>query len=259
MLDKIVIILHKPSHPGNIGAVARAMKNMGLSHLRMVQPKVVHDPETYARAAGAMDVIDHAERFDDLETALADCRCVIGASARQRTYGIPVISPREAGELARREIASLEGHAGESYAGKVGFLFGTESSGLSNEDLLRCQYHLTIPTNPDFSSLNIAAAVQLVAYEIFIASLSSASGDDGVVSDIETVEPKEPWATNEQLEGFFAHLEKTLGDIGVLAVGNPRQFMAHMRRLYHRARLTEREVNMLRGILTAASRHQEPV
>jgi len=231
----IRIILVGTTHPGNIGAVARAMKNMGLSDLALVQPKYFPHEEATARASGASDILDSATVVDSLEDALIDCVYVAGASARSRTINWPSMGPRD---CAERMIQ-------ESSHGKVAAVFGPERSGLQNEDLDLCHTLLTIPTDPGFSSLNLGMAVQVLTYELRVASML----ETGPVFDVEA-----PPATGEEMEHFYTHLENVLTDIEFLDPENPRHLMRRMRRLFIRARPDKNEVNILRGILTAVDK-----
>lgn len=231
----IRIVLVGTTHPGNIGAVARAMKNMGLSDLRLVDPKYFPHEDATARASGASDVLDRAVVTTNLAEALTDCIYVAGASARSRAINWPCMNPRDCAERLLRESAT----------GKVACVFGPEKSGLSNEDLDLCHTLLTIPTDPDFSSLNLAMAVQVLTYEIRVASTL----DEGPIYDVEA-----PPATSEEMEHFYSHLEQVLRDIRFLDPDNPRHLMRRMRRLFIRARPDKNEINILRGILTAMDR-----
>jgi TrmH family RNA methyltransferase len=231
----IRIVLVGTTHPGNIGAAARAMKNMGLSDLALVSPRYFPDEEATARASGATDILETAMVVDTLEEALADCVYVAGASARSRTINWPSMGPRDCAERMVRE----------SSQGKVAAVFGPEKTGLHNDDLDLCHTLLTIPTDPGFSSLNVAMAVQVLAYELRVAS----TFDEGPVFDVEA-----PPATGEEMEHFYAHLERVLRDIRFLDPDNPRHLMRRMRRLFIRARPDKNEVNILRGILTAIDR-----
>ena len=235
----IRIVLVGTTHPGNIGAVARAMKNMGLTELYLVNPKYFPHEEATARASGASDVLDRAVVVDSLEKALADCIYVAGASARSRTINWPSMGPRD---CALRMMQEAE-------HGKVAAVFGPEKSGLSNDDLDLCHTLLTIPTDPGFSSLNLAMAVQVLTYELRVASML----DEGPVFEVEA-----PPASGEEMEHFYKHLEKVLLDIGFMDPENPRHLMRRMRRLYIRARPDKNEINILRGILTAIDRTRKP-
>lgn len=240
MLDHIRIVMVNTTHPGNIGAVARAMKNMGLSDLCLVQPKVFPDESATARASGATDILDAATVVDNLPDALKDCQLVVGASARGRHIPWPVINPRELGAIA----APLAGKS------RVAVLFGREDRGLTNEELHLCHHHVHIPAVESFSSLNIAAAVQVICYELRMAALGLEPGEVpqwGTQWDIEL-------ADQEELERLFAHLEKTLVDIDFLDPENPRQLMPRLRRLLLRAVPDKVEVNVLRGILKSVDR-----
>jgi len=231
----IRIVLVGTTHPGNIGAVARAMKNMGLSELALVSPKYFPHDEASARASGAEDILERAMVVDSLAEALADCVYVAGASARSRTINWPCMGPRDCAERMIQE----SGH------GKVAAVFGPEKTGLHNDDLDLCHTLLTIPTDPGFSSLNLAMAVQVLTYELRVASML----DEGPVFDVEA-----PPATSEEMEHFYTHLEKVLTDIQFLDPDNPRHLMRRMRRLFIRARPDKNEVNILRGVLTAVDR-----
>lgn len=229
------IVLVGTTHPGNIGASARAMKNMGLNDLALVAPRCFPDDEATARASGADDLLAGATVVDTLEEAIRDCVYVAGASARSRAIHWPYLEPRE---CAARLIA-------ESAGGPVAVVFGPEKSGLSNTDLDHCDTLLSIPANPGFSSLNLAMAVQVVAYELLLA---------GHESPESAFEPDAPAATSEELEYFYAHLETVLRDIRFLDPDNPRVLMRRLRRLFVRARPDRNELNILRGILTAVDR-----
>ena len=231
----IRIVLVGTTHPGNIGAVARAMKNMGLSDLRLVQPKVFPHEEATARASGASDILERAVVTGTLAEALEDCVYVAGASARSRTINWPSMGPRDCAERLIMESAN----------GPVACVFGPEKTGLHNDDLDLCHTLLTIPTDPGFSSLNLAMAVQVVTYELRVASML----DQGPGFDVEA-----PPASGEEMEHFYAHLERVLREIGFLDPENPRHLMRRMRRLFIRARPDKNEVNILRGILTAVDR-----
>ncbi len=233
MFESIRIVLIETSHPGNIGAAARAMKNMALADLRLVRPRFWPDDRAEARASGASDVLAAARVHDTPEEAIADCRFVVGASARLRNVSWPLFAPRT---MARRVLA-------EAASGPVAILFGRENSGLSNTELDLCHYLVHIPTNPEYQSLNLAMAVQVLAYELYVAADEVARAGEA---------PAEPSAEMAALEGFYAHLKQTLGDIGF---SDPRQsdkLFRRLRRLFHRARPTDDEVRILRGVLSAA-------
>lgn len=226
------------THPGNIGAAARAMKNMGLADLALVAPKVYPSEDALARAAGAVDVLESARVFDSLEEAIADCELVIGASARLRSIAMPQLDPRE---CAARVTGCRV---------RTAILFGREHSGLNNEELDRCHFLLHIPCNSDYSSLNVAAALQVVAYELFYASTDR---EPDVLSD----EPESVlMASGAQMDSFFGHLEEMLREIGYLhATKHEQSILRRLHRIFNRAHLEERELHLLRGILTTAQRY----
>ena len=230
----IRIVLVGTTHPGNIGAVARAMKNMGLTDLALVSPRQFPHEEATARASGADDVLDKAAVCDSLASAIAGSVYTIGASARARTINWPTLDAKDA---AARIVA-------ESRQGPVCVVFGPEKTGLQNADLDFCDALLTIPADPAFSSLNLAMAVQVVTYEI-----RAATGEKPphYVADA-------PLATSDELEHFYAHLERVLADVGFLDVENPRHLMRRLRRLFIRARPDHNELNILRGFLSAIER-----
>ena len=231
----IRIVLVGTTHPGNIGAVARAMKNMGILDLALVSPARFPHNEATARASGAVDVLKNATVTESLAEALKDCVYVVGASARSRSINWPTLEPREcAGKL-------LE----ESQAGPVAAVFGPEKYGLTNEHLDLCDALLTIPTNPDFSSLNLGMAVQVLTYELRTA---------GIDCGPSTYEADAPLATSGDMEFFYTHLEDVLTDLEFLNPDNPRHLMRRLRRLFIRARPDQNELNILRGILTAVER-----
>jgi TrmH family RNA methyltransferase len=233
MYSNIRVVLLNTSHPGNIGATARAMKTMGLTKLSLVNPKRFPAAEATARASGADDLLLAARVCADIDEALGGCRLVIGASARTRRIPCPVIEPQEG---ACRLVA-------ESELGEVAILFGCEQSGMSNEEIDRCQYLVQIPTNPEYGSLNLAAAVQIISYEILVEH--GRNCHTGPMSDHVPV-------TADEMERFYQHLEQTLVMLDFLDPENPRKLMRRLRRLYSRARPDSNEVNILRGMLTAA-------
>jgi len=240
MLSAIRVVLLNTSHPGNIGASARAMKTMGLSALWLAKPKHFPDAEATARASGADDVLSNAAVCTSIDEAVSECRLVIGASARARNITCPLLAPRGCAQLVRQE----------SEQGKVAIVFGNEQSGLSNTEIDRCHYLVQIPTHSGYSSLNLAAAVQVLAYEIFLAHL-----EELVLPEAGEMQSL-PVSTGE-MERFYVHLEQTLVELAFLDPKNPRQLMRRLRRLYNRARPDENEMNILRGILTAARQGKE--
>lgn len=243
MLERIRIILVGTSHPGNIGGAARAMKNMGLSDLALVAPRAQFPhPEAEHRATGATDILSQVKCYDTLAEATTDCTLIAGASARNRNMPWPLIKPRALGAQLKATLPNPKA--------QVALVFGREDRGLSNEELHQCHLHVNIPTNPDFSSLNLAAAVQVLAYEARLALHEDPESQQlpfGTEWDV-------PFATGEDLERFFVHLEKTLVDIDFHNPNNPRQLMARLRRLYLRAQPDTMELNILRGILSATEK-----
>jgi len=228
----IRIVLVGTTHPGNIGAVARAMKNMGITDLALVSPAVFPHVEATARASGAVDVLQNATVVETLPEAIKDCVFVAGASARVRALSWPSMQPRE---CAAKFVELRQ-------TGVVAAVFGPEQSGLSNADLDYCDTLLTIPTDPNFSSLNLAMSVQVFAYELLMA---------GAPAGTPACAAEAPLATSDELERFYEHLEKTLLDVQFLDAENPRHLMRRLRRLFIRAQVDKNEVNILRGILAA--------
>jgi tRNA/rRNA methyltransferase/tRNA (cytidine32/uridine32-2'-O)-methyltransferase len=244
MLDRIRIVLIGTSHPGNIGGTARAMHNMGLSDLALVSPRCRPlTSETISRASGADHIVHAARETATLEEAVSDCTLVAGASARSRTLPWPMITPREMAERLPAELGGAES--------RIALVFGREDSGLSNAELQRCHAHVNIPANPDFSSLNLATAVQVLAYECRLAWLAQAGTPSETGREVAS---NEPLASHAELEHYFDHLERTLVDIGFHDPATPRQLMARLRRFTLRARPERMELNILRGILSATQR-----
>jgi len=232
LLANIRIVLTRTSHPGNIGAAARAMKTMGLSQLVLVNPAVFPNSQADAMASSAVDVLQQAWVCDTLAEALVGTTLALGVSARRRDIVSEVLTPPEA---AIRLLT-------EAQAAPVALVFGNETSGLSNEELSLCQGLVTIAANPDYTSLNLAAAVQVLSYEIRQAWLGHASWP----------QPEMDAATGDELEKFYGHLETALAELEFLNPGSPSKLMLKLRRLFARTRLAKEEVNILRGILTAA-------
>lgn len=251
MLSSLRVVLVNTTHPGNIGGVARAMKNMGVAQLVLVQPREFPSDAAFARAAGATDVLDQALVVETLDQAVAGCQLVVGASARGRHIPWPVVDPRQ---LAEQVISVFA--AADAEPPQVALVFGREDRGLTNDELHRCHRHVHIPSNPDFSSLNLAAAVQVICYELRMASLAvqpaaAVSADTaphwGTAWDIES-------ASSDELERLFVHMAQVMIDIEFLDPDNPRQLMTRLRRLYLRSHLDKVEVSILRGILTATEK-----
>ena len=234
VLSNIRFVLVETSHSGNVGAVARAMKTMGLSRLHLVRPKSLPNAEALARASGADDLLETAPVHADLVGALSGCRLVIGSSARLRTVEWPLLEPPA---CAQRLLA-------EARQGDVALLLGRESSGLTNEELACCHYLAHIPTNPEFSSLNVAAAAQIFAYEIR-RTRREAEG-------LKFEDTPRDLATAEAMERFHAHLAQTLVDTGFSDPVQSRKLLRRLRRLFNRARPDWVELNIMRGILSAA-------
>jgi tRNA (cytidine32/uridine32-2'-O)-methyltransferase len=231
--DNIRIVLVNTTHPGNIGGVARAMKNMGLQRLYLVEPRDYPNEQAEWRAASAMDVLDAAVIVPTLHDAIRDCQFVVGTSARNRRIPWPLLDARQCAE--RIGVSSDDE--------QVAVLFGREDRGLTNDELKLCNLHLNIPTAEAYSSLNLAMAVQIVAYELRM--LSATDRPDSEVDQWDA-----PFASQDNMERFYSHLEETLVDIEFLDPVAPRQLMSRLRRLYSRIRLDEMELNILRGILT---------
>lgn len=243
MLNNVRVVLVNTSHPGNIGGAARAMKNMGLSELVLVDPERFPDPDAVSRASGADDVLANARIVATLEEAIADCSLVLGTSARDRRIPWPVLDPRESADKVLDQLEQVAD-------AQIALVFGREDSGLTTDELQRCQYHVHIPSMPDFSSLNLAAAVQVLAYELRMQGLQR-EGAPTKMHKVETTAVfNEIPATAGELEQFYQHLEQVLVEIGFHDPQKPRQLMPRLRRLYGRVHLNRMEMNILRGILT---------
>lgn len=238
--DNLRIVLVGTQHPGNIGSAARAMKTMGWRDLRLVAPERFPDREAFALSAGAADLIDAAQIHDTLDDALVGCRLVLGATARRRAVPMPEYSPREAAE---RMIDAAQNCP-------VALVFGRERTGLENGELQRCHGAVCIPANPDYSSLNLAAAVQILSYELRLAGLACG---EPVVSGPAGETPPPP-ASADQLERYFTHLAQALDDIDFHKGRAPEMVMQRLRRLYLRAEPDERELRILHGILADSQR-----
>jgi TrmH family RNA methyltransferase len=234
VFENIRIVLVGTSHPGNIGAAARAMKTMRLARLYLVQPQRFPHADATARASGADDVLTSAVVCASLEEALNGTLLVVGTSARRRSLEWPQLDARACGRLMIAEAS----------AGEVALVFGRERTGLTNAELDRCQYVAAIPCNPAYGSLNLAAAVQVMCYELLMSALDANRADHTQIV--------EPLASADEVERFFEHLETTLLELQFLDANNPKHLMRRLRRLFNRVRLSRNEVNILRGILTAA-------
>lgn len=235
------IVLVGTQHPGNIGSAARAMKTMGLSQLVLVAPEKAPDRDTHAMAAGADDLVDAAPVFASLAEAVADCRWVLGATARNRRIQLEPLHPRDAAQRAVAATAS----------GPVALVFGRERTGLTNEELQLCHAAVHIPSDPAFSSLNLAAAVQVLSYELRCALLGNAATEE---SAVRTAPPVEGAASHAELEGFFAQLGEALEQIDFHKGRAPESAMRKLRRLYLRANLDSADVRLLRGVLADTQR-----
>lgn len=230
-LSRVRVVLVETSHPGNLGATARAMKVMGLADLALVNPRCDIDDGARARASGAVDVLEAARHFDSLEAALSDTVLAAACTSRRRDLPHPAYTPRQAAPEMLKAATT----------GPVAIVFGSETFGLSNEQLMKCRWLINIPTNPDYASLNLGAAVQVLAYELRMAAL----GDAAAPAD-----PQPEPATHADFEGFMAHLERAVTASGFHDPANPKRLLPRMRRLFNRVRLEREEVALLRGMLT---------
>ena len=235
-LSRIRVVLSRPSHPGNVGAAARAMKTMGLADLALVAPRHFPDPDATAMAAGAKDVLADARVFSSLAGAIDDCALAVGFSARERELSHAPATLRDA---APEIVAAAS-------TGGVALVFGNETSGLSNQELALCQRFVVIPSNPRYGSLNLAAAVQVACYEVSLAArafAAPASRERGA-------------ASVGDIEGLFAHLESAAVASGFVDAKAPGRFMERMRRMFARIRLERQEVKLLRGLLGALDKRR---
>ncbi len=234
MLHNVKVVLVGTSHSGNIGSAARAMKVMGLSNLVLVDPQCRVDEQALALAAGASDIADNAKIVSSLTEAVSDCALVVGSSARSRTLEWPMLEPRECG------VKFVE----EGQSAPVALVFGRERTGLTNDELQTCHYHVCIPANPEYSSLNLAMAVQTLSYEVRMAFLEK---EQSQYATTELVE----YPRHKELEMFFEHLEKVAQKTQFISEDQPGKVMNKLRRLFNRARPEAQELNILRGVLTA--------
>lgn len=231
VFNNIRIVLCQTSHPGNIGSTARAMKTMGLSRLYLVRPKHFPDGEAKSLAVNAADLLDSAIVTQTLEEAIADCHFVVGVSGKERSLSQQVMTVRE----AAKEVNSIASHH------QVALVFGTEMSGLSNAEADHCHVLATIPANPEYTSLNLAQAVQIMCYELRMAITTG---------ELHYQEKPSELASQEDLERFYEHMREVLEEIGYINPRAPKKLFERLRRLYGRTRLEKEEVNLLRGILT---------
>lgn len=245
-LQRVRVVLVGTTHAGNIGAAARALKTMGLTRLILVEPKAKLDANAFSMASNALDVMDGIQRFDELDAALTGCHWVIGASARLRDRPHELMSVRQMAEHARDRwlMPSQQTHA------EIALVFGREHSGLTNIELGRCHAHMMIPANPVYSSLNLAQAVQIACYELRQALLNDAP----LLPRIESPQP----ATHDAVENLLQHWQSALIELDFLDEQNPRHMMQKLRYLLQRAEITQNEVDILRGMLTAVQRKTHP-
>lgn len=237
MLDNVKIVLVGTSHSGNIGSAARAMKVMGLSQMVLVAPECAVDAQAIALAAGASDIALNAQIVSTLSEAVAECGLVVGSSARSRTLEWPMLDPRQCGEQ----------FAIEGQTHPVAVVFGRERTGLTNEELQLCHYHVCIPANPEYSSLNLAMAVQTLCYEIRVAHLTHQQSEFSSPTVVD-------YPRHQELDRFYQHLERVLLESEFISPSQPRQVMNKLRRLFSRARPEAQEINILRGVLTAVEK-----
>ncbi|EPU1006685.1 tRNA (cytosine(32)/uridine(32)-2'-O)-methyltransferase TrmJ [Vibrio cholerae] len=237
MLERVKVVLVGTTHSGNIGSAARAMKVMGLSQMVLVDPQCQVDAQAIALAAGASEIALNAQIYPTLEAAVADCGLVVGTSARSRTLEWPTLEPRECGE---KLISEANQHS-------VAMVFGRERTGLTNEELQLCHYHVCVPANPEYSSLNLAMAVQLLSYEVRMAYLALQQS-----SQSSTLQEEYP--RHQELERFYAHLEQVIMQTEFISAQQPGQVMNKLRRMFTRARPEAQEINILRGILTSVQK-----
>ncbi len=246
-LSHLRIVMVNTTLPANIGSALRAMKTMGLSKLVLVAPKTYPHPDIDALAAGATDLIEQIEIVETLADAIKDCHLVFGTSARSRTIPWPLLDARPAAEKSISAVVNDQQD--------VAVVFGREDRGLTNEELAMANYHVTIPVNTDYGVLNVAQAIQVICYEMRMATLAAVkSGEDEAatmpVTDTESMQWDEPLVTHEQMEQFYPHIEKMLAEIEFLDPKNPRLLPLRLRRLFGRIQLDRMEYHLLRGIFS---------
>ena len=237
-LSSIRVVLVATSHPGNIGSTARAMKTMGLNSLYLVSPKSFPDYKAKEMAAGADDLLDRAVVTDSLDEALVGCQLILATSARPRGLSLPGLVPASAAELVSKQSDNTQ----------IALVFGREHAGLTNEELLKCHYHIHIPSNPEYSSLNLSQAVQIVAYELRMKLLAPQA--EVAIRDDE-------YASADEVEQFYEHLKEVFVEIKFLREANPRRLMLRVRRLFNRVNLEKMEVSILRGMLSQVQKSLE--
>ena len=230
LLNSVKVVLVGTTHPGNIGATARAMKNMGILDLALVEPKEFPSDVATFRSKAAKDILEKASVHRSLAEAVSECELVVGTSARGRTVPWPVLNPREAAEEMHKS----------SRNGKVAIVFGREDRGLTNEELGLCNFHVHIPSDPEYSSLNLSQAVQILAYEIRLSYLK----DQHVNKDYWDVE----LANNEQTERLINHMDELMQEVDFYDVENPRKLLVRVRRFFKRSKIDVMEVNIFRGL-----------
>ena len=243
LLKNIRIVLVNTSHPGNIGAAARAMKNMGLSRLTLVDPERYPSLEAINRSVGAVDILDNAVVVKDLKQAISGCVWVAGTSARLRTIEWPILEPKD---CVQKSLEAIE-------EGDIAIVFGRENSGLTNDELAQCNALLHIPTDPDFSSLNIAAAVQVVCYEYRLALMKNK-----VAKKKGSKHRYDALAHSDQMDGMYDHLHEALNYLGFFGVNNSDVVMRRLKGLFNRANVTQRELSIVRGICSAIQDKKRP-
>ena len=253
MYSNVRIVMMNTSHPGNIGAVARAMKNMGLGELCLVSPKSFPDIVAERRAAGAKDILASANVVDTFDEAIEGCVSVIGASARGRKIPWPVMNPRDCAAKVREFALLAQGDTDQAQQNKVAIVLGREDRGLSNDELQRCNYHVHIPTNPEYGSLNVAMALQVVAYELRMDYLLYSGLGDAAQATCTLSPEDDGWdevlATSGEVEGLIGHFEDVMIKTEFFDPDNPRQLIPRLRRLFQRSRMDKIEVNIMRGFL----------
>ncbi|EHL29196.1 tRNA (cytosine(32)/uridine(32)-2'-O)-methyltransferase TrmJ [Legionella drancourtii] len=237
-LNSIRVVLVATSHPGNIGSTARAMKTMGLNSLYLVSPKSFPDYKAREMAAGADDLLETAVVTETLDEALVGCQLILATSARPRGLSLPGLIPSSSAELVSKQAESTQ----------IAIVFGREHAGLTNEELLKCHYHIHIPSNPEYSSLNLAQAVQIVAYELRMKLLAPKA---------EVALRSDEYATADEIEQFYEHLKEVFIEIKFLREANPRRLMQRVRRLFNRVNLEKMEVSILRGMLSQVQKSLE--
>jgi len=244
-LKKVRIVMIQTSHTGNMGAAARAMKVMGLSELFLVKPKSLPDEQSIAMSSNANDILENATIVETLDEAITGCQLVVGTSARhERTLSWDIQDSRASGELIAKHLSTQKN-------AKTAILFGRESSGLTNEELAVCQHLVHIPTNTDYSSLNVASAVQILSYECRLALLDLKDKTVNI-----TEKNDDELVSADDLENYFEHLKQVMIEVNFLDPENPRYLLPRLRRLYSRSGITRSEMNILRGMLAAIQKHK---